>query len=579
MIYFFFLYMARDTFFILEMTTMPGFLFTLYWSAVFVFISLSLPKIFGMIFYSLVGFMHIFMSITHIVCLKATDKFFSFSLLTMKSEGKGYIKDAILSVNTGLWLYVMLVVAFFVLGIYFLARREIKRIKGICVPIGIFLMIPLHFLVVTDLGKNDKSWDADWRLPRGIYESYIDKDKAFLVSGITEYTIKDLYLYCTKTGKKISDKDKAFLDGIFSEERWHVPNGYTGLYKGKNLILIQFEGLDNWLLDDEHTPYINKLRSEGADFTRHYSYAVNGATLNSEFCVNTGFIKPYLYEESATAFLGNEMPYSIAEMFRKEGYGSINAYHMNKGAYYSRSAAYGNWGYDAYNGLYDRKDYGLIYPTEVMLDSFLLDENGFGNEIFTHEEPFVSEIITYTVHCDFSPDDKRVKALMEKFGTDAPKTAEEVARLFVRETDDFVRLLIERLKENGLYDDTVIVGYADHYLVSLSDDAPIRKYKGNGNERNNTPFFIWDSKGLLKGVNDKINSQTDILPTLLNLFGIRYDENWYMGNDIFDEDYKGYVIFHNMEMKTDEGISPVTEDMMKIINKNDLILMADYFRK
>ena len=63
----------------------------------------------------------------------------------------------------------------------------------------------------------------------------------------------------------------------------------------------------------------------------------------------------------------------------------------------------------------------------------------------------------------------------------------------------------------------------------------ISKYKIAYDQRINlTPFFIW-SANLKEKVINKVNSQLDILPTVLNLFGIPFQEKSMIGRDIFDK--------------------------------------------
>ena len=174
---------------------------------------------------------------------------------------------------------------------------------------------------------------------------------------------------------------------------------------------------------------------------------------------------------------------------------------------------------------------------------------------------------------------------------------EECARLYVGETDKMIGLLMQALEDNGLLENTVIVAYADHYLYTLADKTILDNNKENteNNLINDTPFFIWSYEMEGKTFN-KVNSQVDILPTVLNLFGVKYEEEHFIGNDILDETYSGYVFFSdyswydgNIYVESGEvanGVvvdeSYVMEMNMKIhdlIQTNDLILKYDYFRK
>jgi len=95
---------------------------------------------------------------------------------------------------------------------------------------------------------------------------------------------------------------------------------------------------------------------------------------------------------------------------------------------------------------------------------------------------------------------------------------------------------------------------------------------------------------------DKVNSQLDILPTVLNLFGIKYVEEYYIGKDIFDENYSGYVFFNDYswydgDVYVQDGaivqgekmelakLYEMNDRINKLIRQNDLTLKYDYFGK
>ena len=76
------------------------------------------------------------------------------------------------------------------------------------------------------------------------------------------------------------------------------------------------------------------------------------------------------------------------------------------------------------------------------------------------------------------------------------------------------------MEEKGVLDNTVIVAFTDHYLYTIEDQSVLDKYKNTSNNLiNNTPFFIWSSDTKKTNIK-KVTSQLNILPTVLNLFGI-----------------------------------------------------------
>ena len=82
-------------------------------------------------------------------------------------------------------------------------------------------------------------------------------------------------------------------------------------FKDKNVIFLQLEGTDNWLITKEDTPTLYNMMNNSINFTNHYSYYNGGgSTFNSEFAVNTGFITPLSYTQNAYTFNKNTFPYS-----------------------------------------------------------------------------------------------------------------------------------------------------------------------------------------------------------------------------------------------------------------------------
>ena len=375
-------------------------------------------------------------------------------------------------------------------------------------------------------------------------------------------------------------EEMAELEQYFSTETTHETNDMTGAFEGKNLIILQLEGMDSWLLDKDTTPTLYRLQQEGMNFSKHYSfYNGGGSTFNSEMAVNIGYVTPMTYTKNGYSFSTNSFPYSLPRLMKKEGY-EVNAFHMNTREYYSRGINYDNWGYDSYRGLMDENDYAETDLSRE-LDRELVEDADFYEGIFYHDKPFVDYIITYTPHTPFSADSELGKYMAfvnDIAPEDMPTDEEGMARLYAGETDYFVKLLIEGLKENDLLENTVIVAFADHYLYTLNDQSIVRGYKHTSDDRiNRTPMIIWYDGIEAKNVG-KINSQLDILPTLLNLYGIEYREENYVGSDIFDPAYEGGVFFPDKGYLDEQGfVQEGTEKGMELIQKNDLVLKYDYF--
>ena len=342
-------------------------------------------------------------------------------------------------------------------------------------------------------------------------------------------------------------------------------------------------------------------------FQNHYSYYNGGgSTFNSEFAVNTGFITPLSYTQNAYSFNKNSFPYSMANMFKNQDY-VVNAFHMNSGEYYSRQTNYTNWGYDKYYGLLDINDYK---DKSYTLDRELINDITFQKKMFPKDSKFVDYIITYSNHLPFTNTKGVCKLLydMEMDLNDTVDMGEESSSMFVQlteeecirkqahETDYMMELLLKKLTELNLIDDTVIVVFTDHYLYTVEDKTILDKYKNTSNNLiNKTPFFIWQNN--MKRTNIKeVTSQLNILPTTLNLFGINYNPNYYIGSDALSSNYKGIVFFsdyswYDGNIYVDNGVIANNKSSSQeyldeknyyihyLTKKNDLALKYNVFKK
>ncbi len=588
--------LATDVNYYESQIVIPNIMFSLMWSGAVVTISRSLKGNIGRIFYAVTFGIFYTLFLTHYVYYPYTGFFFSFNLLQSLGEGKAYIFDTLKSVELISFFMCAVALCSGIGVIRFFPKVNNNHPKRIIVIISIFII--LHSAAPAFLGAPNTSlqWDT-WRNPRNVYDTFNDSNKNMRICGLYEYSFRDLQTTFFKPAVKDNPEETKFLDNIYSEDTPRRENKYTGIFEGKNVIFLQLEGLDNWLLNETDTPTMYKMLKNSINFTQHYSYYNGGgSTFNSELAVNTGFITPISYTKNAYSFNRNYFPNSLPNVLKRKGY-SVNAFHMNNGEYYMRNTNYANWGYDNYYGLMDSK---LYLDASYQLDRELILNEDFYDKIFNQKTPFMHYIITYTPHTPFSLDSKVGKLLAEKSEEEGVKISnlaeEEVARLYASETDYMVELLLKGLEDNGLIDNTIIVAYADHYLYTLNDKTILDKYKETSDNRiNKTPFFIW-SNGM-KGVEaTKVNSQLDILPTVLNMLGEEFNKEDYIGTDVMDEFYSGYVFFSDYSWydgtnyvqysdKVSEDviqktyINTINDQINKRIKQNDLTLKYDYFRR
>lgn len=119
--------------------------------------------------------------------------------------------------------------------------------------------------------------------------------------------------------------------------------------------------------------------------------------------------------------------------------------------------------------------------------------------------------------------------------------------------DEAIGAIIKTLKDKGIYDKTTMLMYSDHYCYydSVSNDVKGIDSSDALNIELNTIPMILSSPGLKAlsknsqfdfSSNNRFCSAYDIIPTLLDLLGIPFNENFYLGHSIFAPAEYVYVI-------------------------------------
>ena len=585
-------------------------LFSISYIILFLGVCLNIKKKYGKLLYSFLFFLFFILYFVQCIYYGTMHNYFSFSLMALAGEGSDYFLDAIK--NTNIFVYIigisLIVIYIFTMKLY---PKKVRYHKKRLIKTTILFLV-FHLLSKIFLGSAyvELTWDT-WKNPRNVYDNFNDSNKCFSISGLYEYTVRDFYVNYLKTEEKKSETENNFLSEVFSEKNDNYnKNKYTGKFKGKNVIFLQLEGIDDWILTKEIMPNTYKLMDNAINFKNHYSfYTGGGSTFNSEFMINVGYTTPFTYPMNAYTLNKNDFPYSMANLMKQYDYG-IKAFHMNSKEYYSRGINYHNWGYDSYFGL---KDLGDYTDNSYQLDRELILNETFYDEIFKNTGKFINYIISYSNHLPFDTSKgvcnqlvkKDYEKKLENMDTDEQKefldnlnySEVDCIKRQAKETDDMIGLLIKGLKDNGLYNNTIIFVYGDHYLYTVSDKEILKEHGKNidTNLINHTPFFIW-SAGMKTENVTKVTTPLNILPTFLNLMGVNYNEKWFLEKDVFSKSYIPMVVFPDMSWY--DGVyyvengeiankKKITRNLLEeknnyvdyLVKKNDLVLKYNYFKE
>ena len=327
-------------------------------------------------------------------------------------------------------------------------------------------------------------------------------------------------------------------------------NDYTGYFKGKNLIFILAEGFNSIAVSEELTPTLYKLSHNGFVFNNYYS-PVFLSTTGGEFQATTGLIPT----QEILKVWKSRMPkisYALGHEFNKLGY-NVNAYHNWTYTYYQRDKTMKTLGYDKYlgcgNGIQKEMSCKWL-PSDVDLMNVSVPK-------YIDSENFMTYYISVSGHAPYNFGGgnsiaKKNKSLVSNLPYSDAVKAYLATQI---EFDRSIETLIKKLEESGKLDDTVIVITGDHYPYTLTTDEvnQISSYKRDDVvEINRSNLIIWNNTMTEPVIVDKVGSQIDVLPTVLNLFGIEYDSRLIIGKDILS-DYPGLAVFSNRSWVSDKG--------------------------
>ena len=317
---------------------------------------------------------------------------------------------------------------------------------------------------------------------------------------------------------------------------------YKGVAEGMNLILIQTESLNDFVIGAEYngqelTPNLNAMLEEHTFYFNHfYSTTGVGNTSDAEFAALNG-LYPNDERECYRLYVDNTFQ-GLPWMLRGEGYGAY-AFHGYVKTFWNRDEAYKTQGFQHF---YSQEELDM---TEV---------SGFGltdKEMFRQAvdilkekgEPFFSFMVTLTNHIPYELDPSL--ATLEVKESDKGSTFGNYLQT-VRYTDEAFGDLVQYLKDAGLYENTMIVIYGDHQGMNMETPAvksKMSQFLGreyNYDEMLNVPLIIHiPGLGEAKTI-DTVGGQVDIMPTIANLMNVETGQPFVFGHDLLNAD-EGFV--------------------------------------
>ena len=564
-----------------SLNTLSVILFSMTWMAITALIvGLFNEKVNRIISYFIL-FFYTLITLAQIVYYNFYDSIFSFFSLTTGTGQVMQFWQMILEVIARIWYVFALTLVPLIL--YYIFNKKIFKFNKLRLKDILLNLVLLVFSLTMILVEVTYDNKGVYSLNRLIYKTHAPM-LTINKTGLWSMQIIDLYRYIfgfeeevevstvEETPEKVElEKEKEYnkididFESLIEKEsnstvkNMHkyfssvVPsekNKYTGLFKDKNLIFITAEAFDTIAIDKDITPTLYKMANNSYIFTNYYQPLYPVSTSDGEY-MNLISLIP---KEGVWSFYKSSkisMPMGFGTMFKNEGYTSYG-FHNHTYKYYDRHLSHPNIGLSYIgcgNGIekkmnckrWPNSDYEMI---EATTDYYLNDEKPFATYYMT-----VSGHLNYNFYGNSMSARNKNKVKNLKY-SDAIK-AYYAAQI---ELDKAMELLLKKLEEKGVLDDTLIIMGPDHYPYGLTQKQmnEVSNIDRSNKFENYHTTLIMYNPSIEKTVIDKTISGLDLLPTIYNLYGIEFDSRLLMGRDIFS-DSEHIVILSDRSWITEAG--------------------------
>lgn len=411
-----------------------------------------------------------------------------------------------------------------------------------------------------------------------------DKEYITMTYSPIAYHFADAYIFFFErkaenlTPEKISEINKWYAE---NKENL-LDNKYKGIFKGKNIIFIQFESLENFVINQkingkEITPTLNKLINKGLYFSNIYDQTKEGTSADASLLVNTS-LYPIKNGNVFYKFADNTYN-SLPKIFKKYGFTSLDIYPVH-GDFWNWENAQKSFGYDRFIDDSSFNIYGKECIGLGISDKDLFEQSD--DYIYEMKQPFLAFISNLSSHMPFElPRAYRELNLDQELNNSYLGGYLESIHYSDKQIGEF----ISKISEKGLIDNTVIVIYGDHGGVHAYYNKEIEKlHLAESNSwmiknNNEIPLIIYSNNIECEEIK-KNGGLVDVLPTICYLYGIEENEyiNTAMGRNLLNTERDCTILAD----KTFIGTSQTEQEKQHVIqgiDMADIIIRGNYFKK
>lgn len=395
-------------------------------------------------------------------------------------------------------------------------------------------------------------------LTRGFSNYYVVR--ALGLPAFLGYSANQTYV-ANKERSKASEADLKPVEE-YIQQHYAKPNPeYFGMAKGRNVIYIHLESFQQFLIDYklkvddkeyEVTPFLNSLyhSKETFAFSNVFNQVKAGKTSDAETMIETG-----LFGLNQGSFMvnygGTNTQQAAPFILSKNGYNSSAVFHGNAGSFWNRNTAYKQWGYNYFfDASYFTKQNSSNSFQYGLNDKYMLKDSIKYLERL--QQPFYTKFITVSNHYPYT-----TSLSGDDLGFPLAKTQDETINGYFATAnylDSSIKAFFDYLKESGLYKNSIIVLYGDHYGISNSRNPALAPLLGKNSETwssydnamlQRVPYMVVIPGMDKGGIIDTYGGEIDMLPTLEHLLGIESNKFLQVGQDMLSPDHDQIVAFRS----------------------------------
>ena len=395
-------------------------------------------------------------------------------------------------------------------------------------------------------------------LTRGFSNYYVVR--ALGLPAFLGYSANQTYA-ANKERSKASEADLKPVEE-YIQQHYAKPNPeYFGMAKGRNVIYIHLESFQQFLIDYklkvddkeyEVTPFLNSLyhSKETFAFSNVFNQVKAGKTSDAETMIETG-----LFGLNQGSFMvnygGTNTQQAAPFILSKNGYNSSAVFHGNAGSFWNRNTAYKQWGYNYFfDASYFTKQNSSNSFQYGLNDKYMLKDSIKYLERL--QQPFYTKLITVSNHYPYT-----TSLSGDDLGFPLAKTQDETINGYFATAnylDSSIKAFFDYLKESGLYKNSIIVLYGDHYGISNSRNPALAPLLGKNSETwssyddamlQRVPYMVVIPGMDKGGIIDTYGGEIDMLPTLEHLLGIESNKFLQVGQDMLSPEHDQIVAFRS----------------------------------